>query len=194
MWLQPENGRNDRYRARCSRQRRRRGTPLEAIAIACHPNAATPRFPDDLDYEVDLSDNHVEGYQVKLSWDCMPISSRKNLSLTVEKLAAQYGAEGKEFVGYFAPGHGKAKTTSPPGQAYVSLSSRAFWTKVGNGDIEFDLKVGEAVALICGEFRRRLEQDLIPTLTDSLVEAADPIIGDSRGVLNMGKLFRAVNR
>src|ERR1700684_983192 len=40
------------------------GHLLEAIAIACHPNAATPRFPDDLDYEVDLPDNHVEGYQV----------------------------------------------------------------------------------------------------------------------------------
>jgi hypothetical protein len=170
------------------------GHLLEAIAIACHPNAATPRFPDDLDYEVDLSDNQVEGYQVKLSWDCMPMSSRKNLSVTVEKLAAQYGAEGKEFVGYFAPCYGKAKTTSPPGQAYVSLSSRTFWAKVGNGDIEFDLKVGKAVALICGEFRRRLEQDLIPTLTDSLVEAAHPIIGAPNGALDMEKLFRAVNR
>lgn len=170
------------------------GHLLEAIAVACHPNAATPRIPDDLDYEVDLPDNHVEGYQVKLSWDCMPMSSRKNLSSTVRKLAAQYRTEGKEFVGYFAPCYGKATTTSPPGQAYVSLSSRAFWAKVGSGDPDFDQKVGEAVALICGEFRRRLERDLLPKLTDSLVQAADPIIGGTNGALDMGKLFRAVNK
>ena len=54
--------------------------------------------------------------------------------------------------------------------------------------------MGKAVALICGEFRRRLEQDLIPTLTDSLAEAAAPIIGGPNGALDMEKLFRAVNR
>lgn len=170
------------------------GHLLEAIAKACHPGAASPQFPDDFDYEVTPSDGVVEGYQVKLSWDCMPMSSRKNLSNTVRKLQAQYAAEGKQFVGYFAPCYGKASTTSPEKQAYVSLGSHDFWTKVGGGDPNFDVKIGEAVELICRDFRRRLETDLIPQLTERLAEAAQPIIGTSDGSLDTAKLFRAVNK
>jgi hypothetical protein len=140
------------------------------------------------------ADESVEGYQVKLSWDCMPMSSRKNLSRTVAMLEEQYGSDGKRFIGYFAPCYGKAKTTSPPGQKYISLSSREFWSKVGGGDTDFDLKVGEVVALTCGEFRERLERELIPRLVANLVSAASPLIGDADGSLDMGKLFRAVNR
>jgi len=109
-------------------------------------------------------------------------------------LRAQYASEGKSFTGYFAPCYGKATTTSPPGQAYVSLSSREFWKKVGGGDEDFDRRVGEAVGLICGEFRSRLEQDLIPELTTSLAQDAQPIIGKPDGSLDPEKLFRAVNR
>jgi Type II restriction endonuclease EcoO109I len=169
------------------------GHLLEAIAINCHPGATAPRYPEDFDYEVQ-ADGRVEGYQVKLSWDCMPMSSRKNLSRTIGVLEEQYGREGKDFIGYFAPCYGKAKTTNPPGQRYTSLSSREFWSRVGGGDADFDLKVGEVVALTCGEFRERLEHELVPQLVEKLVSAALPILGDSEGDLDMAKLFRAVNR
>jgi hypothetical protein len=134
------------------------------------------------------------GTKVKLSWDCMPMSSRKNLSRTITSLQDQYGREGVEFIGYFAPCYGKAKTTSPPGQRYVSLSSREFWTRVGGGDSHFDLKVGEGVAMVCREFRERLDRDLVPQLVDALTAAATPMIGDADGNLDMEKLFRSVNR
>ncbi|HEY6552095.1 MAG TPA: PmeII family type II restriction endonuclease [Vicinamibacteria bacterium] len=169
------------------------GHLLEAIAINCHPGGTVPRYPEDFDYEVE-ADGAVEGYQVKLSWDCMPMSSRKNLSRTIGRLEEQYRGEGKEFVGYFAPCYGKAKTTRPPGQRYVSLRSREFWSRVGGGDDDFDLKVGEVVALTCGEFRGRLERELIPRLVADLASAASPLIGDADGNLDMRKLFRAVNR
>lgn len=165
------------------------GHLLEAIAKACHPDASQPRYPDDFDYEVCLDDELVEGYQVKLSWDCMPMSSRKNLSNTIKALQEQYAEESKEFVGYFAPCYGKATTTSPPGQAYVSLSSREFWTKVGKGDQNFDQKVGEAVSLICGEFRKRLQKELVPKLVTSLTRDAEPMIGGKDGHLDMAKLL-----
>jgi hypothetical protein len=116
------------------------------------------------------------------------------LSRTIGKLEEQYRSEGKGFVGYFAPCYGKAKTTRPPGQKYVSLSSREFWSRVGAGDIDFDLKVGEVVALTCGEFRGRLARELIPRLVGELGSAASPLIGDPEGNLDMAKLFRAVNR
>jgi hypothetical protein len=170
------------------------GHLLEAIAKTCHPGASKPQFPDDFDYEVIADDGSVDAYQVKLSWDCMPMSTRKNLSNTVRKLEKQYATEGKQFVGYFAPCYGKAGTTSPKGQAYVSLGSHEFWTKVGGGDPHFDVKVGEAVELICGGFRRRLETDLIPKLVEGLAAAAQPIIGTSDGSLDIAKLFRAVNK
>lgn len=169
------------------------GHLLEAIATNCHPGASPPKYPDDFDYEV-ASGGTVEGYQVKLSWDCMPMSSRKNLSRTIEVLEHQYGQEGSEFTGYFAPCYGKAKTTRPPGQKYISLSSREFWARVGGGDEDFDLKVGEAVALICGDFRAKLEVELIPELVEALTAAALPILGDAEGDLDMTRLFRAVNR
>src|ERR1700722_1959747 len=51
------------------------GHLLEAIAMICFPGAATPENPDDLDFEVSVSDTELHGYQVKMSWDCMPMSS-----------------------------------------------------------------------------------------------------------------------
>ena len=94
----------------------------------CHPKAKTPQFPDDFDFEVETKEA-IEAFQVKMSWDCVPMSSRKNLSSTILRVRNQHKKQGKEFVGYFAPCYGRRKTSSPPGQEYVALASRAFWTQ-----------------------------------------------------------------
>jgi len=58
------------------------GHLLETIAMKCFPEATVPRYPDDFDFEVQISPSEIDAYQVKMSWDCMPMSSRKNLSNT----------------------------------------------------------------------------------------------------------------
>jgi hypothetical protein len=168
------------------------GHLLEAIAKICHPGACEPEFPDDLDYEV-TENTTTSGYQVKMSWDCMPMSSRKNLSSTIRILRGVYEAKQKNFVGYFAPCYGKAKTSKQPGQEYVSLASREFWTRVGGGDPEYDVKVGEVCAILCSDFRSTIQATLIPDLVHRLTEAALPLIGEANGDLDYAKLFRRVN-
>lgn len=168
------------------------GHLLEAIAKICHPGAKPPRFPDDFDYEVQ-DKNKVIGYQVKMSWDCMPMSSRKNLSNTIRKLQAQYTAEGKEFVGVFAPCYGRATTNKTPSQDYVSMRSREFWEQVGGGKPQFDVQVGEACALLCSEFRLHIAEKLIPALVENLVDAALVEIGTPTGEIDYEKLFRRIN-
>jgi Type II restriction endonuclease EcoO109I len=170
------------------------GHLLEEIAMICFPGATTPSYPDDFDFEVSVSATELHGYQVKMSWDCMPMSSRKNLSNTIGRVQARLAAEGKTFVGFFASCYGKAKTTQPPGQAYVSLSSREFWERVGDGNANFDVRVGEVCALLCAEFRVTVLETLVPTLLDSLTTAALPQIGNSDGTINYVKLFRRINR
>jgi hypothetical protein len=169
------------------------GHLLEAIAKAVHPGATNPRYPDDFDYEVILGEL-IHGYQVKMSWDCMPMSSRKNLSNTIRKLRSEYGQNGQEFIGHFAPCYGKAHTTTPLGQDYVSLGSKEFWTRVGGGDVNFDCLVGDTCALICSEFRSQLEHTLLPDLINRLEREAQVFIGNPDGTINYSKLFRAVNR
>jgi len=168
------------------------GHLLENIAKICHPGARDPVHPEDFDYEVSKEEGTV-GYQVKMSWDCMPMSSRKNLSRTTEKLKEIYAADGKSFTGVFAPCYGRATTSQSPGQQYLSLASREFWTRVGNGDEHYDVKVGEVCALICSEFRATIESALMPDLVQRLAEAAEPIIGNGTGAVDYPKLFRAIN-
>ncbi|MFD0773498.1 PmeII family type II restriction endonuclease [Streptomonospora algeriensis] len=170
------------------------GHLLEAIAKICFPGAQTPKYPDDFDFEAIESSTEVHGYQVKMSWDCMPMSSRKNLSNTIRKSREIYEAEGKEFTGYFAPCYGKAKTSTPPGQEYVSLASKEFWERVGGGFKDFDVRVGEVCSILCSEFRAEIEKELIPSLLDNLTAAAQKEIGDSQGYLDYTRLFRRINR
>ncbi|AWB08313.1 hypothetical protein A6A40_25065 (plasmid) [Azospirillum humicireducens] len=168
------------------------GHLLEAIAKICHPGASVPHLPDDFDYEI-VERNAVTAYQVKMSWDCMPMSTRKNLSNTISILKQHYQQEGKLFVGVFAPCYGKAKTTNPKGQQYTSMRSREFWSKVGSGDQDYDAKVGEVVGLLCAEFRSDVQESLVPELIQRLAEIANEIIGEKDGSLNYLKLFRSVN-
>lgn len=169
------------------------GHLLEAIAKICFPGATTPLYPDDFDFEVILASGEVHGYQIKMSWDCMPMSSRKNLSNTIRKVRETYEAEGQSFLGIFAPCYGKATTTRPTGQEYVSMASREFWYRVGGGTVDFDVQVGEVCALLCAEFRATVLRDLVPDLVTRLVIAATPLIGDQNGELDYRKLFRRVN-
>jgi hypothetical protein len=136
----------------------------------------------------------VHAYQVKMSWDCMPMSSRKNLSNTIRQLSAQYRSAGLDFVGYFAPCYGRALTSRPPGQEYISLASREFWERVGNGERDYDVKVGEVCALLCSEFRSEVLHTLVPTLVANLAQAAQSEIGDDNGAIDYRKLFRRINR
>jgi hypothetical protein len=170
------------------------GHLLEAIAKACYPGARTPTHPDDFDFEVTGADDTIYGYQVKMSWNCMPMSSRKNLSNTIRRVTDEYAKTGQQFVGYFAPCYGRAKTSQAPGQDYVSLASRNFWRQVGSGDKDFDVKVGQVCALLCSEFRTEVLNTLVPTLQEDLTAAAQPQIGDASGNLDYLKLFRRVNK
>ncbi|WFE95931.1 PmeII family type II restriction endonuclease [Micromonospora sp. WMMD987] len=170
------------------------GHLLEAVAKVCFPGARIPAHPDDFDFEVSGSSNEVHGYQVKMSWDCMPMSSRKNLSNTIVRVREEHEKEGKIFVGFFAPCYGRAKTSKAPGQEYVSLASREFWEQVGGGDKEYDVRVGEVCALLCSEFRREILDTLVPSLLTGLVAAATPEIGDRDGNLDYAKLFRRINK
>lgn len=170
------------------------GHLLEAIAKICFPGATEPTYPDDFDFEVPISSREVHGYQVKMSWDCMPMSSRKNLSNTIQRVSAQMESQGREFIGFFASCYGKATTTRPPGQAYISLASREFWERVGSSTPNYDVKVGEVCALLCAEFRSEVLQSLVPTLLERLTAAASDEIGNPDGNINYAKLFRRINR
>ncbi|MFJ6510358.1 PmeII family type II restriction endonuclease [Streptomyces sp. NPDC091406] len=170
------------------------GHLLEAIIKACFPGASEPALPDDFDFESIESSEVIHGYQVKMSWDCMPMSSRKNLSNTIVRVREQYRSQGKTFVGYFAPCYGRARTTKPPGQEYITLASKEFWQQVGGGETDFDVKVGEVCALLCSEFRSEVLDTLVPDLLDRLTHAAQPEIGNRDGQIDYAKLFRRVNR
>ncbi|MFJ4501505.1 PmeII family type II restriction endonuclease [Streptomyces sp. NPDC088864] len=170
------------------------GHLLEAIIKVCFPGAVEPALPDDFDFESVDSDDVIHGYQVKMSWDCMPMSSRKNLSNTIVRVRDQYRAEGKDFVGYFAPCYGRAKTTKPPGQEYITLASKEFWQQVGDGAPDYDVRVGEVCALLCSEFRSEVLDTLVPDLLDRLTHAAQPEIGNGDGKIDYAKLFRRVNK
>ena len=170
------------------------GHLLESIARICFPGATEPTHPDDFDLEVRTRDGDVNGYQIKMSWDCMPMSSRKNLSNTIRKVRQEYDKVGTTFVGYFAPCYGRARTSQAPGQEYVSLASREFWTLVGSGDVNFDVKVGEVCALLCATFRLEILDSLVPNLLNALTQAAISEIGDSAGNINYDRLFRRINR
>ena len=170
------------------------GHLLEAIAKACFPGAASPTHPDDFDFEVRPSASDIHGYQVKMSWDCMPMSSRKNLSNTIRSLRQEFAVQGVTFTGLFASCYGKATTTQPPGQEYISLASKEFWERVGGGIQDFDVRVGEVCALLCSEFRGEVLATLVPALLENLTRAALPEIGNQDGSINYTKLFRRVNR
>lgn len=169
------------------------GHLLEAIVKACYPAAQPPRVTDDLDFEV-TTDEGVAGFQVKMSWDCMPMSSRKNLSATVERLTESHASEGTKFVGVFAPCYGKASTTRPKGQSYLSLASSELWTRAGGGNESFDVRVGEVCALLCSEARSKIGQTQIPTLIEQLTREATPLIGNEAGEIVYEKLFSLVNK
>ncbi|WP_280507185.1 PmeII family type II restriction endonuclease [Nocardia flavorosea] len=170
------------------------GHLLETIAMICFPGGRTPRYTDDFDLESPGPNGEVYGYQIKMSWDCMPMSSRKNLSNTIRNVRERYLEEDVEFVGFFAPCYGKATTTKVPGQEYISLASREFWERVGNGKKDFDVYVGEVCALLCAEFREEVMDTLVPELIRSLTNAAQHEIGDSAGRLDYTRLFRRINR
>lgn len=170
------------------------GHLLEMIARSCFPGATVPTYSDDFDFEVRVSPDTVWGYQVKMSWDCMPMSTRKNLSTTIRAVRGEFEKQGIDFQGYFAPCYGKARTTQPPGQEYISLSSKEFWEQVGDGREDYDVKVGEVCALLCAQSRGRLLENLVPDLLDRLTNAAMPEIGNADGTINYAKLFRRVNR
>jgi hypothetical protein len=170
------------------------GHLLEAIAKICFPGAVEPTHPDDFDFETPGPGNEVHGYQVKMSWDCMPMSSRKNLSNTIRRVREEHAKFGKLFVGIFAPCYGKATTSKPPGQEYISLASREFWEHVGGGTADYDVRVGEVCALLCSEFRAEVLETLVPALLTKLTTVAQPQIGDANGTLDYTRLFRRVNR
>jgi len=152
------------------------GHVLEFIAKCCHPGSRDPLHPEDLDYEVQ-EDKTVYGFQVKQSWDCMPMSSRKNLSNTYVRLATEYGKQGLGFIGYFAPCYGRLRESSPPGQKYTTLSSRGFWRRVGAGDLDYDTRVGKVCALLCQVPREDILRTLVPQLVEKLASVAEPVIG-----------------
>jgi Type II restriction endonuclease EcoO109I len=169
------------------------GHLIEAIAKHCYPGARQPTYPDDFDLEVEEG-GEVRGYQIKMSWDCMPMSSRKNLSATIAKLEEKFASDGKKFVGIFAPAYGKSSATKPLGQRYESLASSVFWRRVGGNKPNFDVRVGQACALMCREFREELERDLLPTLEKDLTELALARFGEADGTINYPKLFGLINR
>jgi Type II restriction endonuclease EcoO109I len=169
------------------------GHLLEYIAKHCHPNAIFAERREDFDYEIEIGDT-VYGYQVKMSWDCMPMSTRKNLSATILKFREKYEAMGKKFVGYFAPCYGRKKDGKVGKQEYHGLPSRKFWESVGNGKKDFDAKVGEVCALLCSEARQQIIKERLPDLIDRVAKAALPLIGDAQGNIDFVKLFKQVNK
>ncbi|HYC06215.1 MAG TPA: PmeII family type II restriction endonuclease [Azospirillaceae bacterium] len=169
------------------------GHLFEAIAKFCCPGAREPLLTDDFDFEVEVGDT-IKAFQVKGSWDCMPMSSRKNLSATILRNRAYYKSKGKKFVGIFAPAYGKATTTSPEGQEYISMSSKEFWTFVGGGKKDFDLTVVQLCTVLCTDFRRALEEELIPQIVEKLAEKAKAEFGTPDGSIDYGRLMALVNK
>lgn len=169
------------------------GHLLEEIAMICHPNATKPRFPEHFDYQVEEG-KKVDYYQVKMSWDAMNFSGRSKLSDRIGELAKIYKDEGKEFQAFFAPCYGKPTESRPPGQKYITLRSRDLWMRVGDGDVDFDFKVGEVCSLLCAEARVTVEKTLIPVMMKVLIESAEPEIGDGAGMIDYRKLFRRINK
>ena len=168
------------------------GHVLEAIAKACHPNAREPLVVDDFDFEVEEEDR-VTSYQVKMSWDCMPMSTRRNLSNTIRRMRAHYEAQGKQYEGIFAPCYGRTRTSRPPGQEYTTLRSRDFWTQVGSGDEDFDTKVGTVCGLLCSEFRHEFSQSVVPDLIDRLTDEGAAAFGTPERDIDYERLFRRIN-
>ncbi len=169
------------------------GHVLEMIIKTCHPEAEEPELPDDFDLQVTRS-GLVKAYQVKMSWDCMPMSSRKNLSNTTVNCKKHYGEQGIEFEGIFAPCYGKASTTFPKGQNYMSMRSRDFWQEVGNGDDNYDVRVGEVCRMLCSEFRAQLYSNVIPRLIGALTKEGTKVFGNINGEIDYSRLFREINR
>jgi len=169
------------------------GHVLEMIAKICHPTAAEPVIADDWDFEI-VTPEKVVGYQIKMSWDCMPMSSRRNLSNTTRRMRDHYSKTNQQFDGIFAPCYGRATTTKLPGQDYISLRSRDFWAEVGSGDEDYDFKVGEVCKLLCSEFRAELTETLIPDLVERLSREGEAVFGDGEGGIDFRRLFREINR
>jgi hypothetical protein len=174
------------------------GHVLEMIAKTCHPNATEPDFADDFDYQVRRQSGDItviRGFQVKMSWDCMPMSSRKNLSNTIrlvrEKVDSDDGRT--RFEGIFAPCYGSPNTRKVRGQQYVTMRSREFWAEIGRGQEDFDCAVGEVCNLLFKEFRHDLNLRLIPDLVERLTSEGERVFGNDDGTIDFEKLFRAVN-
>jgi hypothetical protein len=168
------------------------GHVLEAIIKVCHPHAAIPIDTDDFDFEV-VEPGLVTAYQIKMSWDCMPMSARKNLSATIRRRRDEHEKTGIKFEGIFAPCYGRP-TTSRAGQEYTTMRSRDFWSDVGAGDADFDFQVGNVCGLLCSEFRRELAEKSIPRLITMLATEGAAVFGDAEGNIDYLRLFRAVNR
>lgn len=169
------------------------GHVLEHIAKACHPGGQTPELPIDFDFEV-RTDDTVTAYQVKMSWDCMNDSARKNLSNTVAKCKVHYASEGKKFEGIFAPCYGRPSTSKSDKREYIVKRSRDFWAEVGSGDVDYDFKVGEVCHLLCSEFRDQLNRTAIPDLIKRLTDEGSRVFGDADGKIDYLRLFREINR
>jgi len=167
------------------------GHLLEALAKECHIGARPPKYPDGLDYEVE-KDNSVTGYQVKSGKD-LNSSTKNNLSVTSNSVKEKYQAEGKTFNCIAASCYGRKSTTSPPSHDFTYLSSREFWSQIGNNNPSFDYKIGQVLNLICAEFHREIKDVLAPELCTRLTQEALPLIGNPDGTLNLEKLFRQVN-
>jgi hypothetical protein len=76
----------------------------------------------------------------------------------------------------------------------VTLASRHFWSEVGNGDDDFDVKVGEVCALLCADARAALTKDVVPELVSRLADAATSEIGRPDGKIDYQRLFRRINK
>jgi hypothetical protein len=169
------------------------GHVLETIAKACYPGGREPSLTEDFDLEVS-EPGKVTAFQIKMSWDCMPMSSRKNLSNTILRCREHYREQGIEFKGVFAPCYGRAETTKPPGQEYISKRSREFWAEVGAGDPDYDFKVGQVCRLLCSEFRAELNATAIPNLINRLATEGARVFGDQNANIDYERLFRVINR
>lgn len=164
---------------------------LEAIVKILHPRSVEPEFPDDLDMEI-IDGNDREGCQIKMSFDCLSNSMRKNLSHTITKLTEYYRKIGIAFTGLFCPLYGATKTTKQPAQSYTILRSRDFWDEIG-AQTCFDESIGQLCKLLCIEATKQLHTQLIPSLKDNLQKEGSKFFGNSDGTINYHKLFRLVN-
>ena len=72
------------------------------------------------------------------------------------------------------PCSARTPVAQAPGQDYVGLTSKEFWTRVGNGKAGLDHSVGEACALMCSKFRAEALDTLVPQLIGALTNAPTP--------------------